>query len=122
MYTGHIGALSLISVTTEVVSQTSKESEVKVKSTYITTDKAAYEKAALDASNQITALNITNEEEFNNKFSEIFINTLIKELKNTKVSTDTKEKNFKFIIKNKRWFPENITAFASDVAKMASGK
>ena len=105
IYQAYIGAISKVSVTTEVVSQTSKATEVKLKETYISNMDVAIQKSLIDSTNQVKALKITNEQEHNKKVAEIFINSLINDFNNIKISDVPKEKTFKCIIKDKRWVP-----------------
>ena len=122
VYQAYQGAINKVWVSTEVVSQTSKESEVKVKETYITDMEAAIQQSLKDSRNQVKALKLTNEQAYNKKVLEIFINASIKDFKNAKISDFPKEKTFKFVIKDKRWVPEDASEFADYISKTAIGQ
>ncbi|MBU3181060.1 hypothetical protein [Clostridium psychrophilum] len=122
MYQAYIGGLDKVSVTTQIVSQTSKYSQVKLKSTYIMNTKADSQKTIAEATKQVKTLKLTNEKEYSTKVLKIFINALIKEYKNAKVSNVVKEKTYKFIITDKRWTPQDPIEFANDVVKTSLGQ
>ncbi len=120
VYKAVVDDFKKVTVTAETTSQTDKTAEVKLKSTYFDLE-AISMKAANTAIDQFKDSGITDEKELKTKLTDAFIKNLIAELKNAKPG-QSKEKTFKFIIKDKVWFPENEDQFFSDIAGLASGQ
>lgn len=120
IYKGVIEAFKKVTVTTETVSQTDKTADVKLKSTYYDLE-ALSMKAANTSVEQFKNAGITDEKELKTKLTDSFIKNLILELKNAK-AVQTKEKTFKFVVKEKIWLPENEDQYFSDIAGLVSGQ
>lgn len=121
MYNALEDSFKKATVTTEIVSKDSKTAQVKVKATYIDMNDVA-KKAQDEVLAQIKTLKVANQQEALNKAGEIFINSMLTELKNVKPSTDTKEFTAKFIIKDRIWQPEGIEKFYSDFDNLLIGQ
>lgn len=120
MYKWRSEALKKVTVTSEAVNKTDTYTEVKIKSTYIN-EGALDEKAVNDAIEAVKKLGLTNEKDATDKLTEAYINNLIKEYKEAKPSTETKEKTFKFTIQEKVWMPENMSDFGTSISKLSIG-
>ncbi|MCY6369703.1 DUF5105 domain-containing protein [Clostridium ganghwense] len=120
IYEARMEGLKKLTVTTETVSESDTEAQVKIKSTYFDTV-ALDKKAAQDAVEQVKKLKLTNQQEAKTKVTDAYIKNLVEAFKNVKPSADTKEKTFKFTIQEKVWLPQNMIQFGSGIGGQVSG-
>src|SRR5471030_1779748 len=105
---GLLEAYGKITVKIEEVSNDGKKAQIKYTTTYFDLS-ALDEKAANDALSSVQSSVLTDETQLTNKFSELYIQNLISELKNATISTDTKDKTYTFVKQGKVWIPEDTT-------------
>lgn len=117
MYDALMNSLKKVNETTSVVSEDGKTAEVKIKTTYIDL-KGLVSKAQQDALAQAKSSNITDETQLKAKFIDVYVKDLVSELNNAKPETNTKEQNFKFVIKDGQWLPENFSDFYKKVGSL----
>lgn len=120
IYNAVVEAYKKLNATTEVVSKTDSTAVIKVKSTYFDIVKIS-EKAGTDAVTPLLNSGLS-ENELKSKFTEAFINNLVEGIKNAEVSTETREKTFNFVLKDKVWVPENQGQYLTDLDLLVSGQ
>lgn len=120
VYKARCEALNKLTVTTETTKKDDKEATVKVSTTYFK-ELDLNQKAANDAIETVKALKPTSQQEALTKATDEYVKNLIAAYKNAKVESDTKSKEFKFVIKDKVWIADNSLDFGMQVGKLASG-
>lgn len=110
-----------ITVKVDEVSNDGKKAEIKYTATYF--DLATLdERASTDAVSLIEVLGIKDETEVINKYSEFYIENLIHELKNSTVSTGTKEKTYTFLKAGLVWVPEDKANFGTSIGQFITNQ
>ena len=65
---------------------------------------------------------ITDKKEYMQKYSEIAMKNLVNEIKNATYSTDTKEKTYTYVLKDKAWEPEKKETMFKELGQLVSGQ
>ena len=114
--------LKKATVTIEEVSNDGKSAQIKYKTTYVDMIKLAT-KAKNDALESVKALGLTDQKQAMDKYSELYLENLVNELKNATFSEDTKEKTYTFTKKDKIWVPDgDQKEFVKNLGELVSGQ
>lgn len=105
----------------EEVSNDDKTAQIKYTTTYIDIGQLA-KKASDDALTSVKSSGITDKSQAVDKFSELYIQNLITQLKNPAISTDTKDKTYKFVKKDNVWLPEDATTFGESLGQLVTNQ
>lgn len=121
IYTAYKNALKKVTVTATKVSEESKTATVSIKTTYIELPAIA-QKAQSDALAKVRAMQLTDPVKAREQFVQQYIKELEQDLNNAKPTTATKEKSFKFVLKENNWLPDDSFNYGKDVGNMVSGQ
>lgn len=147
IYVAYKNSLKHITLTSKVVSSDSKTSTVSVKTNYIDLP-AIEENAQKDAAAKVKSMGLTNNtnhtdlsaSEQNDALAKIksmgientlkekqelekaYIDELEKDLNAAKPGTATKEKTFKFVLKDNNWLPEDSSDYVEQIEDMVSNQ
>lgn len=113
-YKAYANAMKKVTITANKVSESGETAKVNVKVTYIDLKTIVF--AGVD---KVLDLEDSgkDEEELTNEY----IDDVIKELKDAKPSTKTKEATFNFTIKDNIWVPEDAHAFSKKILDLSLG-
>lgn len=121
VYTAYKNALKNITVTSKVASEDSKTSTVSIKTNYIDLPAIA-QKAQNDALAKVKAMKLTDVLKVRQEFARAYIDELEKGLNAAKPGTATKEKTFKFTLKDNNWLPEDSFDYGKQIGSMVSNQ
>lgn len=121
VYTAYKNTLKNITVTSKVASEDSKSSTVSVKTNYIDLPAIA-QKAQNDALAKVKAMQLTDILKVRQEFAKAYIDELEKDLNAAKPGTATKEKTFKFVLKDNNWLPEDSFDYGKQIGSMVSNQ
>lgn len=121
VYTAYKNALKNITVTSKVASEDSKTSTVSIKTNYIDLPAIA-QKAQNDALAKVKAMQLTDVLKLRSEFAKAYIDELEKDLNAAKPGTVTKEKTFKFVLKDNNWLPEDSFDYGKQIGSMVSNQ
>lgn len=121
IYTAYKNALKKVTVTSKKVSEESKTATVSIKTTYIDLPSIA-QKAQEDTLTKVKAMQLTDVIKVREQFVKTYINELEQELNAAKPGTATKEKTFKFVLKDNNWLPEDSFDYGKQIGTMVSGQ
>jgi len=121
VYTAYKNALKNITMTSKVSSEASKESTVSIKTNYIDLPAVA-QKAQNDALAKVKAMQLTDTIKIREEFAKAYIDELEKDLNAAKPGTATKEKTFKFVLKDNNWLPEDSFDYGKQIGTMVSNQ
>lgn len=121
VYTAYKNALKNVTMTSKIVSEDSKEATVSVKTNYIDLPTIA-QKAQNDALAKVKAMQLTDVIKLREEFAKDYIDELAKDLNVAKPGTETREKSFKFVLKDNNWLPEDSFDYGKQIGTMVSGQ
>lgn len=121
VYTAYKNSLKNITVTSKIVSESSKTSTVSIKTNYIDLPAVA-EKAQNDALAKVKAMQLTDTIKVRQEFAKAYIDELEKDLNAAKPGTATKEKSFKFVLNDNNWLPEDSFNYGKQIGSMVSNQ
>lgn len=121
VYTAYKNALKNITVTSKVASEDSKTSTVSIKTNYIDLPAIA-QKSQNDALAKVKAMQLTDVLKLRSEFAKAYIDELEKDLNAAKPGTVTKEKTFKFVLKDNNWLPEDSFDYGKQIGSMVSNQ
>lgn len=121
VYTAYKNALKNVTVTSKIASETSKESTVSIKTNYIDLPAIA-QKAQNDALAKVKAMQLTDVIKVREEFAKAYVDELEKDLNAAKPGAETKEKTFKFVLKDNNWLPEDSFDYGKQIGTMVSNQ
>ena len=117
IYTAYKGALKNVTVTSKIASEDSKTSTVSIKTNYIDLP-GIVQKAQNDTVAKVRAMQLTDTIKIRQEFVKAYVDELEKGLNAAKPGTGTKEKTFKFVLKDNNWLPEDSFDYGKQIGSM----
>lgn len=121
IYDSLMSALKKTKVSAEVKSETDKTAQVKVKTTYCDMKKATGA-AVLATSKSFKPKKAASAKKIMQIFVDNYVDNLVKELNQYKVTNKTKEQTFKFVLKDKVWVPADEKAYYNGIMQLVTAE